>query len=628
MNKYFIKITILVLFINCSNTIDEKIIVVKPFELAALNAPSHYPGIAIYTVDMAKNRTTDVNSEWVVKSSSSVTTSSEIKRNKFNAIHKINFENIRNADDYVEFVAAIHGKLVNRIPVPNEYLQNLTGISFRAVSFDLPTKITLEAKDINGNVLKSQQFELQTNQMSLFAMDISNAALHHISLKILKNNQNTDFSSRGSIGIDDIYLKTTNNTVFTPPTNDPQLINWLKETSIRYFLWNYTEVGGNRGVVLEANDHAAKVSLSGLGYAYAQFILAESEGMITPELAKERILSLLNWQKAQNWFSGSQGKFGFPFHYFNADGSGMYATSPEAVSTIDWAMCAAGIRTVKQKYASDATIVSICDELLNRPEWDKMIHDSTSDSYRSGRITKGVHGITGEKNGQVWGDAFTEESELIYLEALASGKAPNLDLSRIVRQQKNGIYVSWFGAGFTYNWMQLWTGAIAPYENNSIKAFQIDASTCQTSFGIPIMGLTACSTISNTDSTGFVNWNNYIGNQGATVSGANSTEVIQVSPATYGAILALPFIPNTSISAIKEYIKLGYYHPLLGLPDNVRLKNIPDNVGVPIPNWTTFDINIGPIAMAIDMYQSKIISNLYTKDASVKTSLGKLIQSF
>ncbi|MDP5092977.1 MAG: hypothetical protein NWQ17_06680, partial [Polaribacter sp.] len=83
-----------------------------------------------------------------------------------------------------------------------------------------------------------------------------------------------------------------------------------------------------------------------------------------------------------------------------------------------------------------------------------------------------------------------------------------------------------------------------------------------------------------------------------------------------------------SISAIKEYIKLGYYHPLLGLPDNVRLKSIPNNVGVPIPNWTTFDINIGPIALAIDMHQTKIISNLYTKDASVKTSLEKLIQSF
>ncbi|PQB09027.1 hypothetical protein BST83_01390 [Polaribacter filamentus] len=627
--KQYILILIYFLFIQCnSNVEDEEMAAPEKFQLEALSSPSHYPGIALYTLDMAKNRISDVNSEWVLRKSSSVTISSEIKRNQFNAIHKINFENLRNDDDYFEFVLAIHGKLTNRTPIPNEYLKDLTGISFRAVSYDVPVKITIEALDINNVILKSQDFDLSTDKMNMFKMDISDQSLHHLSLKIQKNKQNEVSLRTGSIALDDIYLNNISNITFSPPTNDTQLLQWLKESSIKYFLWNYKAIGVNQGVVLEASDDATKVSVSGIGYAYAMYILAESEGMINPQEAKDRIEAMLNWQKAQNWFNGSQGKFGFPFHYYNSDGSGLYSNSPEAASTIDWAICAAGLRTVKQKYSSDPTIASICDELLNRPEWGKMIHNQANDTYKYGRITKGISGITGEKNGQVWGDAFTEESEIIYLEALASGKVNNLDLDRIFREKKNGFYVSWFGSGFTYNWSQLWTGAIEPYKTNSVNAYQADALSCLSSFGKPFMGLTACSTISNSDSNGFLNWNAYLGNQGANVSGANKSEVIQVSPAPYGATLALPFASDRAITALKEFVKVGYYHPLLGLPDNIRLKNYPTNIDVPVPNWSTFDINIGPMGMAIDMYQDKIISNLYLKDSNVKNSLDKLIQSF
>lgn len=627
--KQYILILIYFLFIQCnSNVEDEEMAAPEKFQLEALSSPSHYPGIALYTLDMAKNRISDVNSEWVLRKSSSVTISSEIKRNQFNAIHKINFENLRNDDDYFEFVLAIHGKLTNRIPIPNEYLKDLTGISFRAASYDVPVKITIEALDINNVILKSQDFDLSTDKMNMFKMDISDQSLHHLSLKIQKNKQNEVSLRTGSIALDDIYLNNISNITFSPPTNDTQLLQWLKESNIKYFLWNYKVIGVNQGVVLEASDDATKVSVSGIGYAYAMYILAESEGMINPQEAKDRIEAMLNWQKAQNWFNGNQGKFGFPFHYYNSDGSGLYSSSPEAASTIDWAICAAGLRTVKQKYSSDPTIASICDELLNRPEWEKMIHNQANDTYKYGRITKGISGITGEKNGQVWGDAFTEESEIIYLEALASGKVNNLDLDRIFREKKIGFYVSWFGSGFTYNWSQLWTGAIEPYKTNSVNAYQADALSCLSSFGKPFMGLTACSTISNSDSNGFLNWNAYLGNQGANVSGANKSEVIQVSPAPYGATLALPFASDRAITALKEFVNIGYYHPLLGLPDNIRLKNYPTNIDVPVPNWSTFDINIGPMGMAIDMYQDKIISNLYLKDSNVKNSLDKLIQSF
>ena len=81
------------------------------FILAELPVPSHYPGIPIYTADMAKNRVTEVNSEWVVRKRTSVQYESQILRNKYNALHKISFNNFNNENDFIEFVVALHGKL-------------------------------------------------------------------------------------------------------------------------------------------------------------------------------------------------------------------------------------------------------------------------------------------------------------------------------------------------------------------------------------------------------------------------------------------------------------------------------------------------------------------------------------
>jgi len=632
-NGLYKKLNILVLvgtgllFLNCDNAPSES----QPketFELVNLTEPSHYPGIAIYTADMAKNQRTEVNSEWVIRKSATVKTTSEILRKGYNAIQKITIERFMNTTDYMEFVVAIQGKLVNKVPVSEDFLKEVTGISFRAVSFNTPINITLEALNINGVVIKSQNFEVNTDQMRSYTMAITDKSLHHVSLKIEGKNQDLSSFRLAALGLDDIYLNNNNPQAFVPPADDTAFLKWLKESSLRYFLWQYRAVDGTRGIVLESYDNDDIVSLSGMGYAYAAFILAAQEGMITENSAKQRITSMLKWQQAQNWYNGSEGKYGFPLHYFNANGTGKSPNDISAVSTIDWAMCAAGIRVVRQKYSSDTEIVVICDELLNRPQWKEVVANNPSNSYQFGRIIKGLKATTGEKDGGVWGDAFSEETELIYLEALASGKVNDLDLTRIFREKKSGFYVSWFGAGFTYNWLQLWTGIQEPYKSNSVAAYQSDAATATAKFGRPLMGLTACSTISSIESDGFINWNRYISNQGASVSGANSAEVIQISPAPYGAALALPFQSSTAIKALREFVKLGYYHPLLGLPDNVRMNGFSQNVKVPVPNWDTFDINIAPIAMAIEQAQQNSISNYYTKDNGVAVGLQKLINSF
>jgi hypothetical protein len=628
--KSYLFCALMVSAISCSKDKVDSSPPTRPvgFNLEHLAAPSHYPGIPVFTADMSKNKSTELNSEWVVRQRSSITTSSAILRNGFNSLLKINFDGFSVSNDYVEFVVAISGKLTNRAEVPAELLSNVNGISFRAVSYDVPVELSVQAIDINDVVISTQKFTVRQDAMKQFNFAFNAQNLHHLSFKINGNEQISSGFKKGALAIDDIYLTNNNTSAFTPPVDDTAFLKWLKESSLRYFLWQYRTIDGNRSIVLESYEDDNKVSLSGIGYSYAAFILAAQEGMITESSAKQKITAILKWQQAQNWNNGSEGKFGFPLHYYNANGTGKYPSDAAAISTIDWAICAAGIRVVRQKYISDPAIVSICDALLDRPQWQEVIANNPSNTYELGRIVKGLKATTGEKSSGVWADAFSEETELIYLEALASGKVNNLDLTRIFRQKKQGFYVSWFGCGFTYNWLQLWTGPQEPYYSNSVLAYQQEAITANSRFGKPLMGLTACATLSGVDSNGFINWNQYISNQGSSVSGATTAEVIQISPAPYGAALALPFQKSLAISALREYVKLGFYHPLLGLPDNVRVNNLPSGLNVAVPNWNPFDINIGPMAMGIEQIQQNTISNLYLNDNQISTNLTKLKGSF
>ena len=621
------------LFVGCieeefaENLIDNGDEVIMPFPIVPNNSSFDF-GIPIYTVEMAKNRQTEVNSEWLVRSNSAVNVSSEIIREHQNPFHKINFEGFANGDDYVEFVVALHGKLDNRVAIPSEFLTDISGISFRAISFEVPVFLTLEAIDISGTIIKTEDFLVNTDEMRSYQMAFTNQNLHHILLRIKGSKQDLSQFNQGSLAIDNIYLNDNTTEAFTPPLDDSQFLKWIKKSSIRYFLWNYRDLGDGRGIVLESSSNPDIVSLSGLGYAYANFILAEQEGMISLQSAKDKILSLLKWQQSQNWDNGSEGRYGFPLHYYNPNGTGKWPSDQSAISTIDWAICAAGIRVVRQKYSSDPEIVTICNELLDRPKWQLVISDDPNGTWGYNRIVKGIKATTGVKTEWVWADAFSEETELIYLEALASGKVNDLDLSRIFREEKNGYFVSWFGAGFTYNWLQLWTGTLEPYESNSIMAYQNDATTSKSNFGKPLMGLTACSTLSSISSNGFINWDKYISNQGGSVTGAQSFEVIQISPAPYGAVLALPFQPALAMQALRAYANLGYYHPLLGLPDNVRINDLPSGLNKPVPNWDSFDINVGSIAMAIEQTQQNMIAHYYRSDLAIAKSLQQLIKTF
>ncbi len=494
--------------------------------------------------------------------------------------------------------------------LPDEIARQVTGIRFNALGYDNDS-LHCTILGVDGNIIVTSAVTLNKGKFRSYELNFNiedaKELVFHISTKE---------GDSARFGLDDVYFKTRDTNPFVPPATDTGFLSWLNRGSFNFFDWNYVQVSPDKGVVLESNTDQDRISLSGLGYAYAIFIVGAEKGFISREEAKNRIRSMLHWQIDQNWFDGSGGWHGFPHHYFRKDGSHAVAD----VSTIDWAICAAGIRVARQYYANDPMIVEMTDELLARPDWTAALAEED-------KIAMGFKGFTGEMNDYRWGLAFSEETELVYLEAVASGDLDQEIYKAIVREKKNGFFPSWFGAGFTYNWLQLWTGPMEPLQSNSVSAFLTDARTSMLAFDRPLMGLTACATVKEESRNGFLNWRRYISNQGGNVHGAGLGEVIQISPAPYGAALALPFTYEEALRALREYVNMGYYHEYLGLPDNVRLKNLPDELK-PAPNWDPFDINIGPVILAIEQIENNRIGQLYQADPEIATALHQLIETF
>lgn len=564
-------------------------------------------GIPIYNADQGKEFSTEFNSEirpyWTADARG--------------AFHRRHYKN----NPYLTCVAeegagdfgvrlALFKTLFDDQPLPRQIAERVTGLSFNVYGYT-DNSLNVRVLDVSGNILTEAVFPLEAMKIKTFSLNFESSHAKEV-VFFLHSNGSQDTTT---FGLDDIYLKTNDALPFSTPTDDAAFLGWLKRSSFNFFDWNYVTLPGNKGVVLESNTDADKVSLSGIGYAYAIFTIAAEEAYISAEEAKVRVKAMLKWQLDQNWFDGSGGWHGFPHHYFKKDGSYYWAD----VSTIDWAICAAGIRVAKQYYSNDAEIVFMAEALLARPDWSAAL-------AADDKIAMGFNGSNGAMNNYRWALAFSEETELVYLEAVASGGLPASIFETIVREKKSGFYPSWFGAGFTYNWLQLWTGPIEPYKTNSIAAFQNDASTSLSAFGRPLMGLTACSTVKEARPKGFLNWGMYISNQGGSVRGTNGS-VVQISPAAYGAALALPFTYSKSITALREFVKMGYYHEYLGLPDNVRINNLPEGIGRS-PNWDTYDINIGPIILAIEQVQNNKTGALYLSDTQVMHALAQLKESF
>ena len=95
INRYLYFILTIGIIVSCEKDAISNEVETSLYEIEHLSAPSHYNGVPIYTVDMSAKRRTEMNSQYSISDNSRfVTVSDEIIRNGYNAVLKINFDNV------------------------------------------------------------------------------------------------------------------------------------------------------------------------------------------------------------------------------------------------------------------------------------------------------------------------------------------------------------------------------------------------------------------------------------------------------------------------------------------------------------------------------------------------------
>lgn len=517
---------------------------------------------------------------------------------------------------------------------PDKVFKDFNKISFRARTFDnrvLPFRVTLKSE--SGSILHTENVQVNESwtDISVALPDSAitpsaQSAIRSVEISLLPSDLHSIFdagdpSISTKFGIDDVYIDTGSK--FEPPTDDLEFMNWVKQSALRYVLWNYTETASSTatrpvGVIIEATPLQNKVSISGLGMGIAGLILAaEDEELLTPAAAERAVRGIVNWM--DDVMGSLHNKFkGFPLHYYKTDGSPFFPDEISEVSTIDWAMCAAGLRLARVKYPALNAQIS---RLLNMPKWNEMINPT-------GRVAFAISS-DGLLSQHEWGLAFSEETDLVHAEAIASKKLSEAQINTIFTQQTrifdsvSGFFPSYFGAGFTYNWLQLWAGKLDGFKENSTTAYCFDAVANRTFFQLPVIGLTAGTVIQKAFTDGYIEWSRYLSEAGPPEHGTTDPfQVEQIAIMPYGAALAYPFSPEKSIQAFREFVSLGFFHPLTGFPESISIKqftNLLKNKW--FSNWEHYDINQISMAMGIDMAQNNpVIPPLMMQDRDFKSA--------
>lgn len=544
------------------------------------------------------------------------TVSQSLMMENGNPYLSLRFENLQAPHIFAGIWMSVFGHVdVKDVAMPREITAAVDGLGFRVRAPNGAVGFKVEVKDAGGEMLNQKYFEAGKNWEGKHLELDHTAGMKEI-VFVIESRFQPGFNSApsGTLDIDDIFLTAKDGV--KPPLDGNELLNFAKDRCMRYFIWNYREAKGGTGFVLERNSFHDLVSISGMGFAFPAVVIAEKDGIISAGQSRSQTLAMLKWIEKIDCKKGG-GLNGFPFHFLTPGGE---RAGTSEVGTIDWAICAAGIRVAMQHFSGDKEITEIGGKLLKRPDWKSVVS-------KGGLIS---HGLSVNKDGTSslidadWGSSFTEEAYVVALEAVASGSIDAEMFSKLRKETKNGFWPSYFGSGFTYNWLQLWTGPREPFASNSRKAYGRDADFCMKRYGKPLLGSTACETFSGSDESGFLKWDTYTGETGSDVFLAEANAVKHLSVCPYGAALALPFAREKAMTALAEFAKLSGVHPVIGLPDSIRIEALPEGFRSPISNWAQFAIDVGPMWMAIEATEKNRVAGLYLKDGSVRKALEQL----
>lgn len=526
----------------------------------------------------------------------------------------LQIDNFSSPGYYASFWVSVFGNSRDReIALPDEIAKEIKAVRFmiRSVKDEIP--LTFEAKTAKGKIADlalTATGTWKTHEMPLDKAD----GLKELSF-VFKSGDTPE-----SFGVQLRDLAFVSGGSLRIPTGGAELVEWARDRGLHYFIWNYREPAPGMGIILERNSFRDLISTASIGYGFPSLIVAEKQGLITGEQTLSRVRAMLRWLDGIDCEgdTGGGGSHGFPAHFLNLEGK---TAGESEASTIDWAICASGIRVARQRFSGDAEVQSLTKCLLSRADWSAAL-------TKNGRLSHGFD-AEGEMLASEWGSSFTEEAHIVALEAVASGKVDADVFNNIAREEKGGFWPSWFGSGFTYNWLQLWTGPFEPLASNSKAAFGRDVRFCKREFGTSLFGLTACETYSRKDDSGFLRWDKYLGEIGPDIHLAGDEDVHRWAVCPYGAALAIPFLPNEAEAALSKFAEMGFAHPLLGFADSVRMKKLPAGVKSPIPNWTQFAIDVAPMWMSIEAASKGggRVAELYLKDETISTNVKLLKRS-
>ena len=564
-------------------------------------------GIPLLSFDQASRNESELGSEYRIDALEKFYPKWQLRTLDGDASARLSFTRLRLSKGRPSLKVALWGQITQRSNLPVKLSQSAKGISVELASTcNSIVRVVIEGS--KGNRLASDNWQVGAAP-TRYRLD---ANLNTATAVHFEFDTSYSLSDCRTIAfdVDDLVIETGENTPFVPPKNDAEFLDWLARSSFNFFDWNFVQTSVDEGVVLERQDRLDQVSASGQGYAIAMYIIGSENGYLDRAEAQRRVSSIVNWLHRQKWYGGDHGWHGFPYHWSRTDKTPHWPS----VSTVDWAMLAAGLRVARQYFADDPALVAKVTELLSRPAWAETIR-------ADGRIGMGFRARDGSLDPYSWGLAFSEESELVYLEAIAADRSNQRLLQNVERKPKFGFCPSWFASGFTYNWMQLWTGPLSPLSENSRAAFASDLRTNIDAYDRPLIGLTAMQAMTAVDEDGFFVRPQYFSHQGSrTHLTPNDGEVVQIAPAPYGAALALPFIREESVRALREFVDIGFYHEHLGLPDSVLLKGLPKGIRG-VPSYRHLDLNIGALGMAIDQAGKATIADLYRADPEIAAAL-------
>jgi hypothetical protein len=333
-----------------------------------------------------------------------------------------------------------------------------------------------------------------------------------------------------------------------------------------------------------------------------------------------------------------------------------------------------GVLTCKEYFPNNPEIQKLSQQLFDRVEWDWFVdHNPGPNQYRFYLDWHPEPAPNGVFHQHV--DGQTDEAFMLDLLALGSRTHRVMPETYVARRRvfgtypsanENSIQVSWRGSMFNYFFASCWLNfesrgidlhpvqPVDVWRNNKLAIeanlrFCMDhssetpgqANDYYITYGKDAWGLTACDNL--------VTPGSYVPSEyfafGALPTEENlrfKTKALHAGTiAVYGAGSAINFLPNESIGALRNYLRIpNLWSPLFGFGDAFSLDphyvtDPYDSNGNPTirpatylngpwVNAMTMGVDVGPMLLAIENYRSGMIWKLTAKNPEIKTGLDRI----